>query len=329
MFNALVLEQPVEGTKVPRASIQSLDNARLPEGDVTVRVAYSTLNYKDGLAITGRAPVVRQYPMVPGIDFAGTVEASDNGQFRVGDPVFANGWGMGETRWGGLTQVTRVPAKYLQHLPKGMTARQAMCIGTAGYTAMLCVLALVENGVRPDSGEILVTGANGGVGSYATALLAARGYQVCASTGRAQHTDALKALGASEVIDRATLSAPGKPLGKERWAGVVDSVGSHTLANACATVRYGGVVAACGMAQGLDFPGSVAPFILRGVKLIGIDSVYAPMEARQLAWASLAEIDPGVYDKIASEISLPEVVDYAQRLMEGSVRGRVLVNLNV
>jgi acrylyl-CoA reductase (NADPH) len=210
-----------------------------------------------------------------------------------------------------------------------MTARQAMCIGTAGYTAMLCVLALVENGVRPEAGEILVTGANGGVGSYATALLAARGYRVCASTGRAQHTEALKALGASEVIDRATLSAPGKPLGKERWAGVVDSVGSHTLANACATVRYGGVVAACGMAQGLDFPGSVAPFILRGVKLIGIDSVYAPMEARQLAWAALAEIDPAVYDKIASEISLPEVVDCAQQLMEGAVRGRVLVNMGV
>jgi acrylyl-CoA reductase (NADPH) len=328
MFKALMLEQPEAGSTAPRVSIADVDESQLPDGEVTVRVAYSTLNYKDGLAITGQAPVVRKYPMVPGIDFAGTVEASDHPDFRPGDAVVLNGWGVGESRWGGLAQRARVPASYLLPLPAGLSARDAMAIGTAGYTAMLCVQALEEQGVTPAGGEVLVTGANGGVGSFALAILAARGYEVIAATGRPEQQDRLKALGAKGIVARETLSAPGKPLAKERWAAVVDSVGSHTLANACAATRYGGVVAACGMAQGLDLPGSVAPFILRGVRLIGVDSVQAPMPRRRRAWQALAEVAPAVLERIAEEIPLSAAPEAARRLLDGLIPGRVVVNVN-
>jgi acrylyl-CoA reductase (NADPH) len=269
MFNALLLEKQDDRTT---ASVQSIDEARLGEGDVLVRVDYSTLNYKDALAITGKIPVVRTFPMVPGIDFAGIVEESGHVQYKPGDRVVLNGWGAGETHWGGLAQKARVPGDHLIPLPVSLTTRQAMAVGTAGYTAMLCVQALERHGARPDDGDVLVTGANGGVGSFAIAILARRGYRVVASTGRASEEARLRELGAADVIDRATLSAPGKPLAKERWAAAVDCVGSHTLANVCASLRYGGAVAACGLAQGMDLPATVAPFILRGVTLLGVDS---------------------------------------------------------
>lgn len=269
MFNAILIESDADGY---RAGLSQIDPERLPPGDVKVRIAYSSLNFKDGLAITGKSPVVRSFPMVPGIDLAGTVEESSHAEFKVGDQVVLNGWGVGEGHWGGLAQYARLQGDWLVPLPATFSPAQAMAIGTAGYTAMLCVLALERHGVTPEQGEILVTGAAGGVGSVAVALLARLGYRVVASTGRAAEADYLRALGATEIIDRATLSAPGKPLARERWAGVVDSVGSHTLANACAATRYGGTVAACGLAQGMDLPGSVAPFILRGVTLVGVDS---------------------------------------------------------
>jgi acrylyl-CoA reductase (NADPH) len=327
-FKALLLDAPEGDSKTPRVSLTELDDSALPAGDVTVRVQWSTLNYKDGLAITGKAPVVRKFPMVPGIDFAGTVESSDDPAFQPGDAVLLNGWGVGENHWGGLAQRARVPAKFLMKQPQGLDARQAMAIGTAGYTAMLCVQALEDQGVKPEDGEVLVTGANGGVGSFAVALLARRGYTVVASTGRPEAADRLKALGAKDIVERSTLSAPGKPLAKERFAAVVDSVGSHTLANACAQTKYGGTVAACGMAQGLDFPGSVAPFILRGVKLIGVDSVMAPMAKRERAWAALAkEATPEVIGRIAAEVRLSEAADAARRLIDGRIEGRVVVNV--
>lgn len=325
MFKALLLEQ-AEGA--PRVSVTELEDSRLPEGEVTVRVAFSTLNYKDGLAITGKGPVVRKWPMVPGIDFAGTVEASDDPGFKPGDAVLLNGWGVGENHWGGLAQKARVPAKFLMPLPKGLSAKDAMAIGTAGYTAMLCVQALQDAGVKPEAGEVLVTGANGGVGSFAIGLLAKLGYTVVASTGRPETEARLKALGATAIIDRATLSAPGKPMTKERWAAVVDSVGSHTLANACAATRYGGTVAACGMAQGLDFPASVAPFILRGVTLVGVDSVMAPMPKRQRAWNALAEAAPALLDRIAKVVPLSQAEALARQLIDGQVEGRVVVDVN-
>lgn len=328
MFKALLLEQPPGGRGAPGVSLTELDDSRLPAGDVTVDVAYSTLNYKDALAITGKAPVVRTWPMVPGIDFAGTVVASDDPAYQRGDAVLLNGWGVGETHWGGLAQRARVPGRFLLPLPAGLTARQSMSIGTAGYTAMLCVQALEEQGVKPGDGEVLVTGANGGVGSFAIALLARRGYTVVASTGRPQAEARLKALGASGIVDRASLSEPGKPLAKERWAAVVDSVGSHTLANACASTRYGGTVAACGMAQGLDFPASVAPFILRGVKLIGVDSVMAPVERRRRAWEALAKEAAAFADEIATEITLADAADAAARLLAGGIEGRVVVDVS-
>lgn len=327
MFKALLLEAPEGNAKAPRVSLAELDDNTLPPGEVTVRVAYSTLNYKDGLAITGKAPVVRKFPMVPGIDFAGTVEASDDPAFQPGDAVLLNGWGVGENHWGGLAQRARVPARFLMKLPAGLDARQAMAIGTAGYTAMLCVQALEEQGVRPGDGEVLVTGANGGVGSFALALLARRGFTAWASTGRPEAADRLKALGAAGIVERAELSAPGKPLQKERWAAVIDSVGSHTLANACAQTRYGGTVAACGMAQGLDFPASVAPFILRGVKLVGVDSVMAPMPRRERAWQALAQEAPALVDRIARDITLREVAEVAQQLVAGRIAGRVVVDV--
>jgi acrylyl-CoA reductase (NADPH) len=280
------------------------------------------------LAITGKSPVVRRFPMVPGIDFSGTVTASSNPSWKVGDQVVLNGWGVGETHCGGLGEVARVKGDWLVALPKGISAKQAMAIGTAGYTAMLCVMALEKHGVKPEQGEILVTGANGGVGSVAIALLARLGYNVVASTGRMEEAEHLKALGATTVIDRAELSAPGKAIGKERWAGVVDAVGSHTLANACATTKYSGAVAACGLAGGMDFPATVAPFILRGVTLYGIDSVMAPMALRQHAWARLAkDLDMAKLDSITQEIGMEQVIPTALALLEGKVRGRVVVNV--
>ncbi|MDS4073876.1 MAG: MDR family oxidoreductase, partial [Defluviicoccus sp.] len=284
MFKGILINKDEAGY---RAALHDIDEAQLPEGDVTVRISWSTLNYKDGLAITGKSPVVRKFPMVPGIDFAGTVVASSHPDWKPDDAVILNGWGVGETHWGGLAQMARVKGDWLVPLPAAFSPRQAMAIGTAGYTAMLCVLALEKHGITPSDGEILVTGANGGVGSVAVAILARLGYRVIASTGRPAEADHLKRLGAAEVIDRAELATPGKPLGKERWAGVVDAVGSHTLANACATTRYRGAVAACGLAQGMDFPSSVAPFILRGVTLYGIDSVMAPQALRREAWSRL------------------------------------------
>lgn len=326
MFNAIVIEKDEQGQ---RAAVQALDEAQLPPGNVTVAVAYSTLNYKDGLAITGQGPVVRSFPMVPGIDLVGTVQSSQHADFKPGDAVLLNGWGVGEGHWGGLAQQARLDGDWLIPLPKGFTPAEAMAIGTAGYTAMLCVIALERHGVTPDKGEVLVTGANGGVGSFAIALLAKLGYKVVASTGRSSEHDYLKRLGASEVIDRASLSAPGKPLGKERWAGAVDSVGSHTLANVCASTRYHGAVAACGLAQGMDFPGSVAPFILRGVALLGIDSVKRPKADRIEAWDRLArDLDRELLPLISREIGLSEAVEVASQLLAGTVRGRVVVDVN-
>jgi acrylyl-CoA reductase (NADPH) len=326
MFKAVLIEKDDAGY---RAQLTELDDAALPEGDVTVRVAYSTLNYKDGLAITGKGPVVRKFPMVPGIDLAGTVEASSHPDLKVGDAVVLNGWGVGEGHWGGLAQRARLKGEWLVPLPAAFSARQAMAIGTAGYTAMLCVMALERHGVTPAQGEVLVTGANGGVGSVAVALLARLGYTVVASTGRPQEAGYLKTLGAAEVIDRATLNAPGKPLARERWAGAVDTVGSHTLANVCASTRYRGTVAACGLAQGMDLPATVAPFILRGVTLAGVDSVMAPRAERLEAWQRLArDLDPALLELITREIGLGEVIETAARLIDGEVRGRVVVDVN-
>ncbi|VVQ25509.1 MDR family oxidoreductase [Pseudomonas fluorescens] len=327
MFDAVLIEKDDTGY---RATLQSLQETQLPEGDVTVRVHYSTLNYKDALAITGKGPVVRKFPMVPGIDLAGTVEHSDNPAYKAGDQVLLNGWGVGENHWGGLAQKARLNGDWLIPLPAGFTAAQAMAIGTAGYTAMLCVMALERHGVTPESGEILVTGANGGVGSFAIALLSGLGYQVVASTGRPEESDYLKALGASDIIDRASLSEPGKPMVKERWAGVIDSVGSHTLANACAATRYGGVVAACGLAQGMDFPASVAPFILRGITLAGIDSVMRPRQDRIDAWNRLdRDLDRTLLERITQTVALKDIIPMAQKLLAGQVRGRLVVALDV
>lgn len=325
-FKAIVLNKTDAGTQ---AALTELDDGALPDGDVTIRVDYSTINYKDGLAITGKGPVVRKFPMVPGVDLAGTVESSSHPDWKPGDQVVLNGWGVGEGHWGGLAQKARLKGDWLIPLPSAFTPRQAMAIGTAGYTAMLCVLALERQGVTPDKGEILVTGANGGVGSVAIALLAKLGYTVVASTGRLEETDYLKSLGASEVLDRAQFSAPGKPLGKERWAGAVDSVGSHTLANVCATTKYKGAVAACGLAQGMDLPASVAPFILRGVVLAGVDSVMAPKADRLAAWNRLTtDLDMGRLDAMTKEISLAEAIPAAADILAGKVRGRLVVDVN-
>jgi acrylyl-CoA reductase (NADPH) len=326
MFKAILLDRQDDRTV---ASVATLDENQLPEGDVIVRIAWSTLNYKDGLAITGKGPVVRKFPMVPGIDFAGTVESSSDARYQPGDAVLLNGWGVGETHWGGLAQKARVKADWLLPMPAGMDARHAMAIGTAGYTAMLCVQAIERHGVKPDAGDVLVTGANGGVGGVAITLLAKRGYRVVASTGRLNEADHLKQLGAAEVIDRAELSSPGKPLAKERWAAVVDSVGSHTLVNACASVRYRGIVTACGLAQGMDFPATVAPFILRGVTLAGIDSVMAPFDVRRAAWAALAkELPAAALDAMTRAVPLGDAIPLASELLAGKVRGRVIVDVN-
>ncbi|MGE8149902.1 MDR family oxidoreductase [Pseudomonas vancouverensis] len=326
MFTGILIDKDDTGY---RATLQQISEEQLPEGNVTVRVAYSTLNFKDGLAITGSSPVVRKFPMVPGIDLAGTVEVSGHPDYKVGDQVLLNGWGVGEGHWGGLAQKARLNGDWLIPLPKAFSAAQAMAIGTAGYTAMLCILALEHNGVTPVQGEVLVTGANGGVGSFAIGLLKKLGYTVVASTGRVSEHDYLKRLGASEIIDRATLSAPGKPLVKERWAAVIDSVGSHTLANACASTKANGTVAACGLAQGMDFPASVAPFILRGVTLAGINSVTQPKAKRIEAWNRLAtDLDFALLPLISREIALSEAIDAAPRLLAGQLRGRVVVDVN-
>jgi len=324
MFRALLLEK----NESFQASVQTLEDSRLPAGDVTVSVAYSTLNFKDGLAITHRSPVVRQWPMVAGIDGAGTVLESSHPDWKAGDAFVHNGWGVGETHWGCLAEKARLKGEWLVHLPSAFTPRQAMAIGTAGYTAMLCVMALEERGVRPESGEILVTGASGGVGSVAIALLSHLGYRVVASTGKLQESGYLQTLGAAELIDRQTLSAAGKPFQKERWAGVVDTVGSHTLANALAQTRYGGTVAACGLAQGMDLPTTVMPFILRNVALVGVDSVMAPLARRQQAWDRLArDLDPAKLEAMIEEVSLDQAQAKAQALMDGQVRGRVVVRI--
>ena len=325
-YQALQIEKDEAGY---RCSLKTLDDDALPEGDVTVAVDYSTLNYKDGLAITGKSPVVRKFPLTPGIDLAGTVTDSSHPLFKAGDAVVLNGWGVGESHSGGLAQKARLKGDWLIHRPAAFSARQAMAIGTAGYTAMLCVMALEKHGVTPDKGEVLVTGAGGGVGSVAIALLAKLGYRVVASTGRLQEAGYLRGLGAAEVIERAELSAPGKPLAKERWAGVVDTVGSHTLANACASTKYGGTVAACGLAQGMDLPASVAPFILRGVTLAGIDSVMAPRALREAAWARLArDLDVAKLEAMTQEVGLQDAIALGAQILAGQVRGRVVVDVN-
>lgn len=326
MFKGILIEKDDAGY---RAAVKEIDDSQLPEGDVTVCVAHSSLNYKDGLAITGKGPVVRKFPMVPGIDIAGTVDSSTHPDYRPGDRVLLNGWGVGETHWGGLAQKARLKGDWLVPLPAAFTSQQAVAIGTAGYTAMLCVLALERHGVKPGDGEIVVTGAAGGVGSVAIAVLSKLGYTVVAVSGRPEEADYLQQLGAAEVIDRSLFASPGKPLGKERWAGAVDVVGSHTLANICATMKYRGVVTACGLAGGMDFPSTVAPFILRGVTLVGIDSVMCPRPERLVAWQRLAaDLDVGKLGMISHEVSLAEAIPTAALLMDGKVRGRVVVDVN-
>ena len=326
MFKAIVINKDDQGY---RAELTQVDEAQLLAGDVKVDVLYSTLNYKDGLAITGKGPVVRSFPMIPGIDFAGRVTESSSPDFKAGELVLLNGWGVGEVHWGGLAQKARVKAEWLIPLPKGFTAKQALAIGTAGYTAMLCIMALQRHGIKPSDGEVLVTGAAGGVGSFAISLLSKLGFTVVASTGRLAEVDYLTKLGASEIIDRATLSTPGKPLAKERWAAVVDSVGSYTLANACAQTKSEGAVAACGLAQGMDFPSSVAPFILRGITLYGINSVTVPRAKRIAAYEQLSQlVDLKTLDAISYEIGLEEAITYADQLMAGNVRGRLIVDVN-
>ena len=326
MFKAILIDKE-SGSYGAR--VAELDEVQLPQGDVLVDVSYSTLNYKDGLAITGKSPVVRSFPMVPGIDFAGTVAQSANPAYAVGDKVVLNGWGVGEQHWGGLAQKARVKGEWLIPLPAGLTLRQTMAVGTAGYTAMLCILALERHGIAPGRGDVLVTGASGGVGSFAIALLARRGYRVVASTGKLQEAQYLEQLGAAEVIDRAALSEPGRPLQKERWAAAIDSVGGHTLANVCASLYADGAVAACGLAQGMDFPATVAPFILRGVCLLGINSVTRPFAERQQAWQALGEtLDLKQLDTITREIGLAEAIPAASDLLAGLVRGRLVVDVN-
>lgn len=324
-FKAIRIDKADKGTTV---ALTQFDDAELMDGDVTVRVEWSTLNYKDGLALTGKAPVVRRFPMIGGVDFAGTVEQSSHPDWKAGDKVVGNGWGMGETHLGAYAEKARVKGDWLVRLPDGISARDAMAIGTAGYTAMLSVLALEKHGLAPKSGPVVVTGAAGGVGSVAIAVLSKLGYQVIASTGRTSEADYLKGLGASEVIDRAELSGPAKPLAKERWAGGVDSVGSNTLANLLSMTRYGGAIAACGLAAGMDLPSSVAPFILRGVCLLGIDSVMCPIELRRTAWRRLAvDLDKVKLADITHEISLDEVISYGPKILGGEVRGRIVVKI--
>ena len=324
-FKALRIDKAEKGTT---AKITQFDDAELMDGDVTVRVEWSTLNYKDGLALTGKAPVVRRFPMIAGIDFAGTVEQSSNPNWKAGDKVVCNGWGMGETHLGAYAEKARVKGDWLVKLPESVSTREAMAIGTAGYTAMLAVMALEAHGLKPASGPMVVTGAAGGVGSVAIAILSKLGYRVIASTGRATEADYLKHLGASEIIDRAELAAAPRPLNKERWAGGVDSVGSTTLANLLSMTQYGGAISACGLAAGMDLPSSVAPFILRGVCLFGIDSVMCPIERRRTAWERLArDLDKTKLIEMTSEISLDQAVDAGAKILAGQVRGRIVVKI--
>jgi acrylyl-CoA reductase (NADPH) len=324
-FKAIRIDKADKGTT---AALSQFDEAELMDGDVTVRIEWSTLNYKDGLALTGKAPVVRRFPMIAGVDFAGTVEQSTHPKWKAGDRVVCTGWGMGETHLGAYAEKARVKGDWLVRLPDGLTAREAMAIGTAGFTAMLAVLALEQHGLSPNSGPVVVTGAAGGVGSIATAVLAKLGYHVIASTGRMSEAPYLTALGAKEVIDRNELSAPPKPLGKERWAGGVDSVGSTTLANLLSMTKYGGGIAACGLAGGMDLQSSVAPFILRGVCLLGIDSVMCPLPAREAAWKRLAsDLDQAKLSEITSEIGLGDVIAWGPRILSGGVRGRIVVKI--
>lgn len=322
-FNAIVIRE-----KGAPAALTSFDEADLMEGDVTVRVSHSTLNYKDGLALTGKSPVVRRFPMIPGIDFAGVVEKSEHADWKAGDRVILNGWGTGESHLGAYGELSRVKGDWLVPLPEGMGPEQAMAIGTAGYTAMLSVMALERQFLRPDDGPVLVTGAAGGVGSVAIALLSKIGWHVIASTGRPQEADYLKNLGAAEIIDRAELSGPARPLGKERWIAAVDSAGSHTLANVLSMTKYGGAVAACGLAQGMDLPTSVAPFILRGVSLLGIDSVMAPKTRRLEAWSRLArDLAHGKLAAMTRTVKLDELIPLGQDILDGKVRGRIVVEV--
>ena len=324
-FKAIVVEKGEGGQK---AALADFDEANLMDGDVTVRVEWSTVNYKDGLALTGKAPVIRRFPMIPGIDFAGTVESSSHPQWKPGDRVILNGWGAGETHLGGYAEKARVKGDWLVGLPARNSARGAMAIGTAGYTAMLAVMALERQGVAPRHGPVIVTGAAGGVGSVAVTLLAKLGFAVVASTGRPAEADYLKSLGAREIIERKELAGASKPLGPERWAGGIDTVGSTTLANVLSMTRYGGAIAACGLAGGMDLPATVAPFILRGVSLIGIDSVMCPLERRREAWKRLAsDIDAGKLATMTSEIDLAGVMDAGRRIVEGAVRGRIVVKI--
>ncbi|MCR2745032.1 acrylyl-CoA reductase (NADPH) [Limnobacter parvus] len=327
MFKALFLQKNEQGEF--KASIEQIDENQLPEtGDVLVQISHSTLNYKDGLAICNKSPVVRQWPMVAGIDGAGTVLESAHPNFKPGDEIILNGFGVGETHWGCLAEKAKLKGDWLIKMPAGLNAEQAMGIGTAGYTAMLCVLGLEAHGVKPEHGEILVTGATGGVGSVAIALLSKLGYTVVATSGKADQTDFLKNLGAAEVVDRKALSEPGKPLQRERWAGVVDCVGSHTLANACAQTKYGGTVTACGLAQGMDLPSSVAPFILRGVTLKGIDSVMAPLSVREEAWRRLAsDLDVEKLHSLSRLLTLDDAIEAAGKIMAGTNIGRVIIKI--
>lgn len=325
-FKAIQISKKEQGSQ--SVDVVQLTDADLMEGDVTVDVETTTVNYKDGLAITGKSPVVRHWPMVPGIDFAGTVTSSNHQDFSAGDAVILNGWGVGETHWGGYAERARVNGDWLIKRPDGISAKQAMSIGTAGYTAMLCVMALERHGIVPQAGPILVTGANGGVGSVAISILAKLGYTIIASTGRPEEADFLKSLGADEIIDRAELCEKGRPLGKERWAGAVDAVGSHTLANTIAQTKYGGAVAACGLAQGFDLPATVMPFILRGVALLGVDSVMAPKPLRQEAWSRLAQdLDMAKLDALTTEIAFDDLIQTAHDIVDGKVRGRVVASI--
>ncbi|MGI9586352.1 MAG: MDR family oxidoreductase [Acidimicrobiia bacterium] len=325
-MRAVMIEKDDEGQRV---EISQVEESELPEGDVTVRTEYSTLNYKDSLALTGSSPIVRSFPMIPGIDLAGTVEGSEHANYSEGDAVLLNGWGIGESHWGGFAEKARVDGDWLVPLPEAFSSRQAMVIGTAGYTAMLSVMALEDHGVSPDTGEVLVTGAAGGVGSVAVSVLGGLGYSVVASTGRSEEADYLRTLGAAEIIDRGELSEPGRALAKERWAGAIDVAGSHTLANVCAGTKRGGTVAACGLAQGMDLPSTVAPFILRGVTLAGIDSVYCPTPRRVEAWRRLAvDLDVDHIELMAREISLEETIPTAVEQLDGSIRGRIVVDVN-
>lgn len=325
MFEAILIEKSETGQS---ARLTQLDDAALPEGDVTVRVAWSTLNYKDALAITGKGPVVRRFPMVPGIDLTGVVETSEHSAWKPGDKVVLNGWGVGETHWGGLAQKARLKGDWLVPLEPAFSMSQAMAIGTAGYTAMLCVMALEKHGVTPGQGQVLVTGAAGGVGSVAVALLSKLGHEVVAVTGRPEESDYLKRLGAAEILPRSEFSEPGRPLGKERWAAAVDVVGGQILANVCASMRYRGTVAACGLAAGMSLPTTVAPFILRGVTLAGIDSVMCPLPERREAWRRLAaDLDPAILDELSETVVLAQCIPTAARLLAGEIRGRVIVPL--